>query len=127
MIKRDVKIVGKITEEIANRHNMSDYKNRPIVQSLDFYIHIAKHVKEFKSVDNYILALDNIEHVLKEPEFTFYDKTRESILYYGVTNDNVCYVIKLNLSKDSCYLASLYPISKKKLERQRERSYLRVE
>lgn len=38
MIKRDVKIVGKITEEIANRHNMSDYKNRPIVQSLDFYI-----------------------------------------------------------------------------------------
>ena len=53
MIKRDVKLVGKITEQIASNHKISELANRPIVQSLDFYIHIAKHVKQFKNVESF--------------------------------------------------------------------------
>ena len=124
MIKRDVKQIGKITEEIASKHKISELANRPIVQSLDFYVHIAKHVKEFKSVDSYNMAIDNIELVLRKPEFTFYDKKKQCILYYANLDDYTCYAVNINLGTDYCYIASLYPISKKKMERKKEESYI---
>lgn len=124
MIKRDNKIVGKITEQIALNHKISELIDRPIVQSLDFYVHIAKHVKEFKSVENYMNALNNIPNILNNPEFTYYDKEKESILYYAKVNEATCYVVKLNLTNDYCYLASLYPVSLKKMEKKKEESYI---
>ncbi len=124
MKKRDTKIVGKITEQIALNHRLSELTDRPIVQSLDFYIHIAKHVKEFKTVENYMNALNNIPNVLINPEFTYYDKEKESILYYAKINEVTCYVVKLNLTNDYCYLASLYPVSLKKMEKKKEESYI---
>lgn len=125
MIKRDVKLVGKITEQIASDHKISELANRPIVQSLDFYVHITKHIKQFKNVENYMKAIENIPEVLTNPEFTYYDKERETILYYAKINEATCYVVKLNLTTDYCYLASLYPISLKKLEKKKEESYIR--
>lgn len=71
-------------------------------------------------------ALNNISNVLSNPEFTVFDKTRKTLLYYGKLGDNTCYVVKLNLDKDYSYLASLYPISEKKMTRQKERKYYRV-
>lgn len=125
MSKRDLKIVGKITEQIANNHRMSELTNRPIMQSLDFYLHITKHVKEFKTVENYTNALNNIPNALSNPEFTIYDKEKESILYYAKIGEATCYVVKLNLHNDYCYLASLFPISLKKMQRKKEESYIR--
>ena len=125
MIKRDVKLVGKITEQIASNHKISELANRPIVQSLDFYIHIAKHVKQFKNVESINKAIDNIPNVLAKPEFTYYDKEKECLLYYAKLDDYTCYAINLNLTTDYCYLASLYPISLKKLEKKKEESYIR--
>lgn len=127
MYKKDLKQVGKITKNIAENHQLSEYENRPIMQSLDLYVHITKHIKDFKSVDNYMNALENIPNVLKTPEFTYYDKEKKTILYYGITSEYVCYVVKLNISRDYCYLASLYPISRKKLEKYKEKSYLQQE
>lgn len=126
MAKRDLKQVGTITEQIAIEHKLRQYTDRPIMQSLDFYCHITKHIKEFKCPENYMNALNNISNILSNPEFTVYDKDRGTLLYYGKLDDNVCYVVKLNLDKDYSYLASLYPISEKKMERQKERKYYRV-
>lgn len=125
MAKKYTKKIGKIMPEIASRHKLTELSGRDIIQSLDFYCHIAKHVKEFKSVENYETALQNIPNILINPEFTFYDKQHESILYYGKIDEITCYVVKLNLKDDHCYLASLYPVSLKKLERKKEESYIK--
>ncbi len=125
MYKRDSKQVGMITEKVAERHHLHEYVNRPIMQSLDFYVHIAKHIKDFKNVDNYMTILKKIPDVLKKPEFTFYDKNRQTILYFGKINEVVCYVVKLNVRKDYCFLATLYPISQNKLDKYKEKSYLK--
>ncbi len=125
--KKDVKTVGKITEKIAFYHNMSELVDRPIVQSLDFYVHIAKHVKEFQTSENYMNALNNIANALNNPEFTYFDKKKGSLLYYAKINEITCYVVKLNIKNDYCYSASLFPVSLKKLERKKEESYIRKE
>lgn len=125
MFKRDVKQIGTITEEIALRHKISELANRPIVQSLDFFVHIAKHVKEFKNVDSYNNAIKNIEAALLNPEFTFYDKKKQCILYYTRLDECTCYAVNINIGKDYSYIASLYPVSDKKMQRKKEESYLR--
>lgn len=125
MIKRAVKQIGTITEDVASQHKISELTNRPIIQSLDFYVHIAKHVKEFKNVDSYNHAIENIENVLLNPEFTFYDKQKQCILYYAKIDEYTCYAVNINLGTDYCYIASLYPISEKKLQRKKEESYIR--
>ena len=125
MARRDLKLVGSITEEIAEKHRMPEIANRPILQSLDFYAHITKHVKEFQTPENYLNALNNIPNALANPEFTFYDKEKGSILYYAKIDEVTCYVVKLNLCHDYCYLASLFPTSLRKLEKKKEESYLR--
>lgn len=126
MYKRDLKQVGNITTQVAMKHNIFEYEKMPIMQSLDFYIHINKHIKDFKSIDTYLDALNNISTVLKNPEATFYDKDKNTILYFCKTEENVCYAVKLNMNKDYFFLASLYPISEKKLNKYKERSYLKV-
>ena len=47
------KIVGYISNEIANDYNLHEYENQEIIQSLDLYVHVHKHIGEFKSIDNY--------------------------------------------------------------------------
>ena len=37
------KIVGRISNEIVERYKLYDYRNAEIVQSLDLYLHVAKH------------------------------------------------------------------------------------
>lgn len=63
------------------KYNLYEYKNKPIVQSLDLYAHIEKHIADFQSVDSYNYAVSNIDKVIKESLFVFYEKDRKSLLY----------------------------------------------
>lgn len=42
------KIVGRISDEVVERYKLYDYRNKEIVQSLDLYVHVAKHAKNLK-------------------------------------------------------------------------------
>ena len=101
------------------------YRCKEIVQSLDLYIHIAKHAPEFDSVDSYNHTIFNIEKIISEPYFVNYDKEKNSLQYYKKLDENVCAVVKLNLRKNKdCYVATVYPISETNLQRKIEKSYI---
>lgn len=119
------KIVGIISDEVVDKYHLYEYRNREIVQSLDLYIHIAKHAKEFESVDSYNHTLNSIPDIIKEPFFVYYDPHKNSLSYFKEIDENVCAVVKLNLreNKDN-YIATVYPISKHKVERLIEQSYI---
>ena len=124
--KKITKIVGYINDDIIDKYNLYEYKNRPIVQSLDLYVHIEKHIKDFKSVDSFNYTISNINEIIREPMFVYYEKDRKSLLYYKKLLDNVCVVVKLKLreNKDS-YIASVYPVSEYKIQKMIEKSYLK--
>lgn len=48
---RILKIVGVISDEIVDKYKLYNYRNETIVQSLDLYKHIEKHIHEFKSME----------------------------------------------------------------------------
>lgn len=119
------KIVGKISDEVADRYNLDEYRNQDIVQSLDLYLHIAKHTKEFKSVDSYNNTIHNIPHIIKKPLFVYYDSDRNSLLYFKELDEEVCIVVKLNLRKNKDnYVSTVYPVSKNKIQKYIEKSYI---
>ena len=119
------KIVGKINDDIIDKYKLYDYKNKDIIQSLDLYVHVNKHVLEFFNVDSYNHTMSNIDLIIKEPLFVYYDKSRNSLLYFKEIDENVCVVVKLTLRKNKdCYVATVYPISKNKINKYIEKSYI---
>lgn len=119
------KIVGRISNEIVERYKLYDYREKEIVQSLDLYQHVAKHVQDFKSVDSYNHAITNISEIIASPIFVYYDSERNSLLYFKEIDEDVCVVVKLNLRKNKDnYVASVYPVNKRKIERLKEQSYI---
>lgn len=123
--KRIVKIVGKISHEVAEKYNLYEFENQEIVQSLDLYAHVLKHIKEFDSVDSYNNAILNIEKIIKDPYFVYYDRERKSLQYFKEIDENVCAVVKLKLrEKDDNYVATVYPVSKNKIDKLKAKSYI---
>ena len=59
-MKRITKIIGTTSNEIIEKYQLYEYKNIKIVQSLDLYVHISKHVLEFTSIDSYNKTINNM-------------------------------------------------------------------
>lgn len=76
------KIVGRISNEIVDKYKLYDYRNKEIVQSLDLYVHVAKHAKEFENVDSFNNTLSSIPEIISNPYFVYYDPLRNSLLYF---------------------------------------------
>lgn len=122
---RIVKIVGRVSDEIVEKYKLYDYRNMEITQSLDLYLHVAKHVPEFESVDSYNHTMSNIPEIILNPYFVYYDSHKNSLLYFKEIDENVCAVVKLNLRKNKdTYVSTVYPISKQKIQRYVEQSYI---
>lgn len=126
MVKKRInKIVGRISNEVVERYKLYDYREQEIVQSLDLFLHIAKHIPEFESVDSYNNTITNIPNIIENPDFVYYDPHRNSLMYFKEIDENVCIVVKLNLRKNKdTYISTIYPISKNKIEKYKEASYI---
>lgn len=112
------KVVGKISHEIAKKYDLYDYENRNIVQSLDLYAHIQKHISEFKSIDSYNNSVFNVDKIINNPYFVYYDSSRNSLQYYKEIDEFTCVVVKLNIRKNKdIYVSTIYPVNKLKIEK----------
>ena len=125
MYKREIKKIGKISKEICDRYNIYEFENYEICQSMDLYSHVNKHIKDFKDIHSFEKALLSIDKIIKKPLFVSYDKNRRSLSYYGKIDEYVCCIVKIKISRRYCYVATIYPVSKKKLNKAKEQSYLR--
>lgn len=118
--KYKTKEIGKITDNIAKKHNIEQYINYPIVQSLGLPYHTSKHANDFHTVDSYNQTLLNVEKVIKKPYHVEYDKKRNSLKYYGKVEQYTCIVV--NILENNAYVSTIYPISKVKIDKIKEKS-----
>ena len=126
MGKRKIKkVVGYIGDDISEKFNLEQYKGQEIIQSFDFYFHTSKHINEFETLDNYNDTITNIDKILSSTYYVYYEKDRNSLLYFSELSENVCVVVKLKLreNKDN-YVATVYPLSKDKVEKFKEKELL---
>lgn len=123
--ERIKKIVGRISDDVVNKYKLYEYRNAEIIQSLDLYAHVFKHINEFESIDSYNHAISNLKEIILNPLFVYYDCHKRSLLYFKKIDENVCVVVKLNLKKKKdTYVATMYPISENKIMKYKEMSYI---
>ena len=112
------KVVGVISDNIVKKYDLYNHQNEVIIQSLDLYAHIHKHIKEFKSIDSFHKAIFNIDKIIKNPYFVYYEKNRNSLHYFGFIEEYVCIIVKISLKKNKdTYVSTIYPISKNKIDK----------
>lgn len=119
------RIVGSISDDVVEQYKLYDYRGIEIVQSLDLYSHVHKHIHEFKSVDSYNKAILNIDKIIANPYFVYYERKRNSLHYFAELDEFTCVIVKISLKKNKdTYVSTVYPISKEKIDRYKEKSYL---
>ncbi len=124
------KVVGKINidvidKDIVDKYDLKVYQNTAIIQDMNLYLHTYKHLKEFKTIDNYNYAIFNIDKIIKDPYYVFYDNEKKSFLYFKEMNEDVCAVVKLNIKKNKdTYVSTLYPINKNKIQKYKNKELM---
>lgn len=114
--------INKIDKNIVKKYKLATYQNQKIIQDMNLYLHTYKHIKEFKSIDNYNDAISNVDKIIREPYYIYYDKNKNSLLYFKEINEDVCAVVKLNLRKNKdTYVSTIYPVNKTKIDRLKQR------
>lgn len=110
------KLVGYISKEAIISYELKEQLNKPILQSLKLYKHTAKHVEDFKSVDSFNKTMSNINKIISDPYFIYYDKKKQSLRYYKCLDEFVCVIVKLT-NKKHLYVFTVYPVSQDKIHK----------
>ncbi len=111
---RVCKKIGYVNDDIIKKWFLDECRGKEIVQSLDLYIHIAPHAKQFLSVDSFNYTIDHVVDVINAPDYVYYNVEKHGIEYYKKLLENVCVVVQ-NTGKRELYVASIYPVSEVKI------------
>lgn len=114
------KILGYIDNQTIKEYNLQKYQDKAIIQSLDLYVHIAKHAEEYISVDSMNYTMDHVSEIINTPDLIYYNQEQSSLEYYKMLIENICVIVKLT-NKRELYIASIYPTTKSKIENRRKK------
>ena len=124
-MRKTTKVVGSISREIAKEYSLYEYEGREMHQSLNLYLHIKKHINEFISFDSYNKSITNIDKIISDPYFVYYDTNRNSLLSYKKIDEFTCVVVKLNIKNNkNIYVSTMYPVNEAKIERQKSKALI---
>ena len=73
----------------------------------------------------YYNNITGLDKIINNPIHVTYEKEKKSLLYYGKINEYVCCVVKIRITKNDCYVATVYPVNEKKLNKVIEQSYIK--
>lgn len=123
MKEKITKKLGVVDGKYIKEFKLDKHKDKPITQSLDLYIHIQKHIKQFKDVDSYNHTILNIDKIISQPYFVYYDREKNSLRYYKCIDEYVCAIVKLT-NKRELYVATIYPVNKKTIDKLEQKQLL---
>jgi hypothetical protein len=117
------KVIDILNEDLAIEHGLEKHANKKIVQYEGLLKHIAKHEKEYISIESCECTINNISTIIKNPDFVFYNKESNGLEYYKNLIEKVCVVVQI-VDKRELYIASVYPVTEKKItNRKYKQSY----
>lgn len=112
--KQLTKIIGNVAKEIANKWYLNEQIDKPILLESGLYKHIAHHSREYKSLESHNYTMNHIEDVINNPDFVFYNVSKNGIEYYKKLIEDVV-VIVTPTKKRKLYISSIYPVNKSKI------------
>ena len=98
-----------LNEKLAKEKGIEKHAGKKIVQYDGLLKHIAKHAKEYISIESCECTINNISTIIKNPDYVYYNKEKQGLEFYKNLMEKVCVVVQI-VNKRELYVASVYPV-----------------
>lgn len=92
--------VGILKEDIAYYWETPEHKNKPILVFDDRKQHVIEnHLKDFGTEEEIERIYQNLNNIIKKPDYVFYNSKTKGLEYYKKINSDVCVAVRVNSGK----------------------------
>ena len=103
------KVIDVLSEKLAKEKGLEEHAGKKIVQYDGLLEHIAKHEREYISIESCECTINNISTIIKNPDYIYYNNEKKGLEYYKNLIEKVCVVVQI-VNKRELYVASVYPV-----------------
>lgn len=115
------RILGEISDAIITKWNLEDYRNKKIVLYPEAKAHSKeKHLKQYASINDYYFVMDSLEDIIKNPDYVFYDKSKDGLEYYKNVRGYILVAVRIKPGKD-LRVRSVYPVKQTKIDNRKKK------
>lgn len=115
------RILGKINKDIIEKWELYNHKNKKIVMYESAKLHSkVRHLEEYDSEEDFHFVMDSLEEIIKNPDYVFYDKSKNGLEYYKKINSNILVAIRIDDGKE-LKVKSVYPVKQEKIENRKKK------
>ena len=115
------KYVGTLNENIADYWGISEHKNKPIVVFEDRVNHVVdRHKDEFGSEVEIMKIYNELDRIIKHPDYVYFNKNKNSLEYYKKNKDNVCVAVRISPG-NVLKIRSWFPVKKSKINNRKSK------
>lgn len=108
------KEITLLDEKLAIEKGLEKHIGKKIVQYDGLLKHIAKHSKEYISIESCECTINNLSTIIKNPDYVYYNKEKRGLEFYKSLMEKVCVVVQI-VNKRELYIASVYPVREEKI------------
>mgnify|MGYP000132244378 CR=1 FL=1 len=108
------KEIWKLEEELAIEKGIEKHAGKKIVQYEGLLKHIAKHESEYISIESCEYTINNIQNIIKNHDYVYYNEEKQGLEYYKELMEKVCVVVQI-VNKRELPVVSVYPVPDKKI------------
>ena len=87
------KEIWKLEEELAIEKGIEKHAGKKIVQYEGLLKHIAKHESEYISIESCEYTINNIQNIIKNHDYVYYNEEKQGLEYYKELMEKVCVVV----------------------------------
>lgn len=115
------RILGEISNEVVQQWNIPEQKDKKIVMYPEAKEHSReRHINDYPSEDAYYFVMASLEEIIQNPDYVFYDKSKQGLEYYKKINSNILVAIRVNDGRE-LKVKSIYPVEKEKIENRKKK------
>lgn len=119
-------ILGTINQDIIEKWYLDEYKDKKIVFYLDRKALCEEHLSQYKDESNYYYVMANLEKIIKEPDYVYYDVDKNGLEYYKNIKENILVAIKIS-NGNELKVRSIYPVTETKIKNRKKKEKEAIE
>lgn len=108
------KEICKLEDKLAIEKGIEKHAGKKIVQHEGLLKHIAKHEREYTSIESCEYTINTIQNVIKYYDYVYYNEEKNGLEFYKNLMEKVCVVVQI-VDKRELYIASVYPVREEKI------------
>ena len=115
------RVLGKVSNEIVEQWNIPEQRNKNVVIYDEVLEHSKqRHINDFYSEKDYNFVMNSLPDIIKNPDYVFYDKSKNGLEYYKRVNHNVLVAVRVNKGRE-LKVKSVYPVEDIKIENRKKK------